>query len=464
MPPCRERHGSVAQGVVFTPDGERIFTCAYDRTVKVWDGATGLELSSVDSDVGICHALDLSPDGRLLAAGGTAGLVEVWELQGTDLRLMRTLAGHDATVAWVGFDPTGSRLATSGDLEAVRIWDVGAAGGNEWATFEGRMGVFGPDGTRLAVARSGADVTIIDTDTWKPLIVLEDAAPSIDGRGDAWAVGVGFSPDGTRIATAGHSFGRGEGRVQVWDAERGTVLTELTDSVEPGSVAFSPDGTKLAAAFCDGGSPARVWDIASGEDVFEVPTAGCARVVDLSPDGLLLAVQLQDAVGNVEVWDVETARRVVSISHLPGFVGSAEFDPDGTLLLTAGADGRARVWDVESGDSVMRLEGHAGAVERAVWSPDGRWIATGDARGTVRVWAATTGALRLTLEGHTGMVVGLSFSPDGRRLASTEDGGIVRVWAVDLEDLVRVAKGRVTRGLTDAECAAYHFDDCPSAP
>jgi hypothetical protein len=62
------------------------------------------------------------------------------------------------------------------------------------------------------------------------------------------------------------------------------------------------------------------------------------------------------------------------------------------------------------------------------------------------------------------MVVDLSFSPDGRRLASTEDGGIVRVWAIDLEDLVRIAEERVTRGLSEAECAAYHFEECPQAP
>ncbi len=457
-------HDSVAQGVVFSVDGERIVTCGFDKTVRVWDAATGRQLSTVDTSVGICHALDLSPNRQLLAAGGTTGLVEIWELQGTDLRLMRTLAGHDATVAWIAFGPTESHLATSGDLEAVRIWDLAAAGGSEWMTVEGRMGVFSPDGTRLAVARSGADVTIIDTDTWEPLMVLDDAAPSIEGRGEAWAVGIAFSPDGTRIATAGHSFGRGEGRVQLWDAGRSTLLATLADTVEPGSVAFSADGTKLAAALCDGGSPAQVWDTASGDRVFNVPTAGCGRAVDVSPDGLLLAVQMQDAIGNIAVWDLETAHLTVSISHLPGFVGSAEFSPDGTRLLTAGRDGRARVWDVESGDSVMRLEGHSGAVEGAVWSPDGRWVATGDSGGTVRLWDATTGALWLTLEGHTGIVVDLSFSADGRRLASTGENGLVRVWAIDLDDLVQMAEGRVTRSLTDAECAAYHFDECPSAP
>ena len=65
---------------------------------------------------------------------------------------------------------------------------------------------------------------------------------------------------------------------------------------------------------------------------------------------------------------------------------------------------------------------------------------------------------------HIADVGGLGFGPDGRRLASTDGGGIVRVWAIDLDDLVRLAEARLTRGLTDAECSAYHFDECPSAP
>lgn len=112
----------------------------------------------------------------------------------------------------------------------------------------------------------------------------------------------------------------------------------------------------------------------------------------------------------------------------------------------------------------MRLEEHDGAAESAVWSPDGEWIATGDAGGTIRVWDAATGDIRVRLHGHTGFVVELSFSPDGRRLASTDDRGIVRVWAVDTDDLIQLASERLTRGLTDAECDAYHFNECPNTP
>jgi WD40 repeat protein len=206
-----------------------------------------------------------------------------------------------------------------------------------------------------------------------------------------------------------------------------------------------------------------VWDVNSAELVFEVPGTGCGRGLDIDPAGKLLSVQLGETVGNVQVWELDTGRRLpVDISHPPALRGAAEFDPARGRLLTAGADGRVRIWDVDSGESLMRLEEHDGAAESAVWSPDGAWIATGDAGGTIRLWDAATGDIRLRLPGHAGFVLSLSFSPDGRRLISSDDRGDVRVWAIDPDDLIELASERLTRDLTDAECDAYHFDECPS--
>jgi WD40 repeat protein len=411
--------------------------------------------------------MDVSQDGSLLAAGGQSGLVEVWELSDSAARQLTVLAGHDSRVEFLSFDATASHLATSAIGEETRVWDVSAHGRSEWATLEARTATFSSDGKHLALAGPGRDVSVLDVEEWDSVVEMHEAAPYVTERNDsAWATGITFSPDGKTVATASHSFDQSEGLLQLWSFSTGQLLRALSNSTEPsGSIAFSPDGTRLAAAVCLAGSPAQVWDVASGALVFEVPSDGCGQAVDLGPGGRLLSVQIADTVDNVQVWDIDTGQRTIpSISHLPNFLGSAELSPDGDRLLTAGGDGRARVWDVDSGESSLRLEGHAGAVERAVWSPDGGTIATGDAAGAVRLWNATTGDLKLSLRGHTAMVVGLSYSPDGRRLASTDGDGTVRVWANDIDDLIQLASDRLTRGLTEAECASYHFDECPLQP
>jgi WD40 repeat protein len=67
----------------------------------------------------------------------------------------------------------------------------------------------------------------------------------------------------------------------------------------------------------------------------------------------------------------------------------------------------------------------------------------------------------LTLSGHRGAVWRLAFSPDGSKLASSSSDGTVRVWALDLDDLVEIARERLTRLLTDEECRQYlHMELC----
>ncbi len=76
------------------------------------------------------------------------------------------------------------------------------------------------------------------------------------------------------------------------------------------------------------------------------------------------------------------------------------------------------------------------------------------------MWDVRTGTQRVALRGHRNGVLTGQFSPDGSRLVTTSGDGTVRVWAVDLDDLVQIARDRVTRGLTDEECRQYLQRSC----
>ena len=66
------------------------------------------------------------------------------------------------------------------------------------------------------------------------------------------------------------------------------------------------------------------------------------------------------------------------------------------------------------------------------------------------------------LQAHDYIVTGISFSDDGRWLASASPDGVVRVWALDLDELIEIAKRKVTRELSDEECLQYlHVETCP---
>jgi len=252
----------------------------------------------------------------------------------------------------------------------------------------------------------------------------------------------------------------------VWDVTSGlSVRTLLEHPYMRAPAVWSGDGRRIGVAMCDDpgfGPPAQVWDAESGELIFSAPATRCGQSVDLDHTGRLLAVQTLSADENIQVWDVDSGVQILSATHLPAWIGAVAFSPDGTQLLTGGADGTALIWDVAGENLVRTLTGHAGAVEDATWTSDGSTVVTGSHDGTARLWDATTGETLMVLGGH-GTFPYVAVSPDGRYLASGVDT-MVQVWALDLSELIGIAETRVSRSLNAAECIAYHFETCPTTP
>jgi WD40 repeat protein len=149
------------------------------------------------------------------------------------------------------------------------------------------------------------------------------------------------------------------------------------------------------------------------------------------------------------------------------WVNDAVFSLDGKRILTASSDNSARLWDTETGKALAVLSGHTSSVHSARFSPDGRLIATaGDT--TVRVWDGATGravtvipvlAPGLTSSNGELSVRGASFSPDGKSLLAAGNDDTTRIYAWEtfapLEDLLALARTRITRDLTSEEKKKY---------
>jgi WD40 repeat protein len=288
-------HSGWVTAVAFSPDGRRLASGSWDRTVKFWDVSTGETVGNIGEKSGRIQALAFSGDGRWLATESFANEVTLWDAH-TGMPVRR-LAGSKPIglfgtnyVYSIDFSPDGRWLASGLDDKTVRVWDV----------------------TTGQVVRDlkGSPRTVIY---------------------------IAFSPDGRLLAT-----GDDDKTISIWDLKTGRVMHRLAGHQDQVYAAqFSPDGRRVASASRD--KTVRLWDVASGRELRRL--GGHRKSVTslaFSPDGRMLASGSWD--DTVKLWNVESGREMQTLAGHTHHVYSVAFDSDGRRLASGSEDGTMKLW------------------------------------------------------------------------------------------------------------------------
>jgi WD40 repeat protein/serine/threonine protein kinase len=396
--------------LAFHPDGKRLAVGGHDRSVAIWDVARNQPLIDYPGHSGPVLYVGFSPGGNVLASASQDATIKLWNPDSEPG--MRTFRVEPAKAAvgesasredrwpaqsprWVGgvaFAPAGNELAAAGTEQAVAEWDA-----------------------------------------------LGDLKRLLRG-GPGPMIAVAYRPDGLGLAAAGT-----DRTVRIWNLGGGREPSTIADHLEGfASLAYSPDGRMLATG---GGDPVeviqfprgkgdrpesddrtiRLWDPTTGQEIRSLRKhVGSVHSLAFNPDGTRLASAGSDRV--IRIWDPHSGRVLANLEGHTGSVFALAFRPDGSQLASAGFDGAIWIWDIASSRPTRKLKGHTNWVLGLAFSADGERLASAGADQTVRLWDPARGREALTLHGPLDRVHGVAFNPDGDLLAAASADGLVRVW------------------------------------
>lgn len=198
-------HSAAVNVAVFSPDGLRVATGSSDRTVRLWNSATGQEVAGLGlRHSGAVQGLSFARDGKRLVTAGDDHEARVWNA--TTGKLLTKLIGHSGPVWSVAFSPDGLQVVTASDDGTIRLWN--ASDGKVTATLRSQSGavfsaVFSPDGKRLITGSFDKTARVWDAATGQVMAKLEGHSDSV--------LNSAFSPDGDRVVTAG-----ADGTALIW--------------------------------------------------------------------------------------------------------------------------------------------------------------------------------------------------------------------------------------------------------
>ena len=195
--------------MVFCPNGKLLASGGFDKTIRIWDVATGKNIATLYGHSGDVLAVAFSPDGKTLASASFDKSIKLWDVStGNNIA---TLTGHFDPVVSVVFSPDGKVLASGALGNVIKLWDVAT-----YKNISNFNRYTDPDISEVDFKGKFPSPVKIPS---KNFIINGHAYISFD---------IAFSPDGKILAS-----GTWENAIKLWDVTTSKTISILKGIMHP---------------------------------------------------------------------------------------------------------------------------------------------------------------------------------------------------------------------------------------
>ena len=470
-----EGHKGYISAIAFTPDSKFLATGSWDKTVRLWDTATGALRSTLQGHGERVDGIAFSPKGQLASASPRDRTVRLWEpVTGVTSRILdiKTYVFFEI-LSSISFLPNGDLVVQHCD-RGVGVWN---RQNDSWSDFllqgfnihqllavssQGRLALkaYRKDNNKAEVLLYNSTTSAIQTlNVGSPAklcgaafsskeqlalgfsdgtIEVRDIAKGSCKKLDVHIKEVGalsFSPDEMFLVS-----GSSDNTLRLWELSTQTQSLIGTHPYEVVSVAFSPDGKKVAS-ICLFSIIVQIWEPFSKAtiDLQEDIQMKMHRILS-SPGGDQIAcIFFEDSM--IRLYDTATETLQHTLVGHSCEVKEIIFSRDGHQLASASIDYTIRLWDPRTGTERTALNGGMHGPNPYIrpaldFSPDGEQLASGGENNEVCIWNSKTGHLHHRLKGHLEAVSRVNFLESGKKLASVALDQTVRLWDIMTGELL----------------------------
>jgi WD40 repeat protein len=258
---------------------------------------SGIHVRDLKGHSGAVLCVALTPNGKVLATGSADKTIKIWEIASG--KVLNTMTGHTAAVSAVAWAMNGKTLASGSADATVRVWDA-RDGSAEQILKEHKQDVHGLAWSLKSLASGGADGQAIlwNANSGQKVKALTINAP---------VTSLAWTPDGKYLAT-----GDSDTRIAVWKVETWTPMAKLERVGSPPGVtalAWSPNRPLLASGRAN--HTLQLWDVQTGKSVQDLPTMAAVQVVTWTANGNAIVAATADRC--IRAWDVATGKPIATM-------------------------------------------------------------------------------------------------------------------------------------------------------